>query len=53
MLPGDMIIKAATHAIIAAHAPVRVMDGDREMGVVGSEDVLTLIAGDPVSELDD
>ncbi|MDP4690047.1 MAG: glycine betaine/L-proline ABC transporter ATP-binding protein [Candidatus Nanopelagicales bacterium] len=52
-LPGDMIIKAATHAIIAAHAPVRVMDGDREMGVVGSDDVLSLIAGDPVSELDD
>lgn len=52
-LPGDVIIKEATHAIIAAHGPVRVMEGDREIGVVGSDDVLTLIAGDPVSELDD
>ncbi|MGI9197142.1 MAG: quaternary amine ABC transporter ATP-binding protein [Candidatus Nanopelagicales bacterium] len=52
-LPSDMIIKAATHAIIAAHVPVRVVEDGRLIGVVTTEDVLTLIAGDPASELDD
>ena len=52
-LPSDIIIKNATHAIIEAHCPVQVIDDGRSIGVVTTEDVLTLIAGDPASELDD
>ena len=52
-LPSDMIIKDATHAIINAHGPVQVVDDGRVIGVVTTEDVLVLIAGDPASELDD
>jgi glycine betaine/proline transport system ATP-binding protein len=50
---GDTIIKEATHAIIASVAPVRVMSGGALVGYVGSDDVLTLIAGDRDSELGD
>jgi len=53
VLPGETIIKEATPAIIAAHGPVRVMTDGREVGVVGSEDVLALVAGDAGSELAD
>jgi len=51
-LPGETMITAATPAIIAAHGPVRVMVGGGEVGVVGSDDVLSLIAGDGASESD-
>lgn len=50
---GDIIIKEATHAIIASVAPVRVMREGALVGYVGSDDVLTLIAGDRDSELGD
>ena len=50
---GDTIIKEATHAIIASVAPVRVMSHGALVGYVGSDDVLTLIAGDRDSELGD
>jgi glycine betaine/proline transport system ATP-binding protein len=50
---GDTIIKEATHAFIASVAPVRVMSGGALVGYVGSDDVLTLIAGDRDSELGD
>ena len=50
---GDTIIKEATHAIIASVAPVRVMREGALVGYVGSDDVLTLIAGDRDSELGD
>ncbi len=52
-VPGDMIIKEATPQIIASVAPVRVMRGGDLAGYVGSDDVLTLIAGDRDSELGD
>ncbi len=52
-VPGDMIIKEATHQIIASVAPVRVMRDGAVAGYVGSDDVLTLIAGDRDSELGD
>ena len=52
-MPGSTIIKEATHQIIASVAPVRVMDGDAMVGYVGSDDVLSLIAGDRDSELGD
>jgi len=50
---GDTIIKEATHEIIASVAPVRVMRDGGLVGYVGSDDVLTLIAGDRDSELGD
>ncbi|MBM3685475.1 MAG: betaine/proline/choline family ABC transporter ATP-binding protein [Actinobacteria bacterium] len=50
---GDTIIKEATPAIIASVAPVRVMRDGSLAGYVGSDDVLTLIAGDRDSELGD
>jgi glycine betaine/proline transport system ATP-binding protein len=50
---GDTIIKEATHEIIASVAPVRVMRDGALVGYVGSDDVLTLIAGDRDSELGD
>jgi glycine betaine/proline transport system ATP-binding protein len=53
VVAGDTIIKEATHAIIASVAPVRVMSGGALVGYVGSDDVLTLIAGDRDSELGD
>ncbi len=49
-LPGTTVIKDATSAIIAARGPVRVMADDGEVGVVGSDDVLALIAGDGGAE---
>ena len=52
-VPGDTIIKEATHQIIASVAPVRVMSDGALVGYVGSDDVLTLIAGDRDSELGD
>ncbi|MEY3733775.1 MAG: hypothetical protein RL347_1134 [Actinomycetota bacterium] len=53
VVAGDTIIKEATPAIIASVAPVRVHRGDALVGYVGSDDVLTLIAGDRDSELGD
>jgi glycine betaine/proline transport system ATP-binding protein len=52
-VPGDTIVKEATHQIIASVAPVRVMREGALVGYVGSDDVLTLIAGDRDSELGD
>lgn len=50
---GGTIIKEATPAIIASVAPVRVMREGSLVGYVGSDDVLSLIAGDRDSELGD
>ena len=50
---GDTIIKEATPIIIDSVAPVRVHSGDALVGYVGSDDVLSLIAGDRDSELGD
>jgi hypothetical protein len=36
--------------IIDAHGPVRVVVDGHEVGVVGSEDVLALVAGDGAAE---
>lgn len=52
-VPGDMIVKDATHAIISAGGPVRVMVDGHEIGVVGSDDVLALVAGDAAADPDD
>jgi glycine betaine/proline transport system ATP-binding protein len=53
VVAGDTIIKEATHQIIASVPPVRVHSHGVLVGYVGSDDVLTLIAGDRDSELGD
>jgi glycine betaine/proline transport system ATP-binding protein len=53
VVAGDVIVKDATPAIIDSVAPVRVHSGDVLVGYVGSDDVLSLIAGDRDSELGD
>jgi glycine betaine/proline transport system ATP-binding protein len=50
---ADIIIKEATPTIIASVAPVRVTREGAVLGYVGSDDVLSLIAGDRDSELGD
>ena len=52
-LSGSTIIRDATRAIIGAHGPVHVVDDGREIGVVSSEDVLALIAGEHSPEMGD
>ena len=53
VLPGEMIIRDATSTIINAHGPVRVVRDGHEIGVVSSEDVLALIAGEHSPEMGD
>lgn len=53
VVAGDTIIKEATHQIIASVPPVRVHSHGSLVGYVGSDDVLSLIAGDRDSELGD
>ena len=53
VLAGSTIVRDATHAIIDSVAPVRVESDGKIVGYVGSDDVLTLIAGDRLSELGD
>jgi len=45
-LPASTIVRDATSAILAADGPVRVVDGDAEVGVVGPSDVLRLVSGE-------
>ena len=45
-LPASTIVRDATSAILAADGPVRVVDGDSEVGVVGPSDVLRLVSGE-------
>ena len=52
-LSGSKIIRDATRAISGAHGPVHVVDDGREIGVVSSEDVLALIAGEHSPEMGD
>lgn len=52
-LPGETIIRDATSTIINAHGPVRVVRDGHEIGVVSSEDVLALIAGEHSPEMGD
>lgn len=49
-LPATTVIRDATPTILEAHRPVKVLDGQRLVGVVTPHDVLTLISGDAESD---
>lgn len=49
-LRADMIIRDATPIILAARRPVHVVRDGEHVGVVSTEDVLRLIAGEPVED---
>jgi glycine betaine/proline transport system ATP-binding protein len=49
-LQASMIIRDATHTILDAQRPVKILDGDRLVGVATSDDVLRLIAGEPETD---
>lgn len=44
-LPATMVVRDAARTILDSGGPVRVIDGDRVIGVVTSEEVLAVIAG--------
>ena len=43
VLPGSTVIRDAVPTILSSTAPVRVVDGDRTLGVVERDDVLRLV----------
>ena len=43
--PADTVIRAAVHVAAATDKPIRVLDGDRLIGVVDRGQILTAIAG--------
>jgi glycine betaine/proline transport system ATP-binding protein len=43
--PSDTVIRSAVHAAAATDKPIRVMDGDRLLGVVDRRQILIAIAG--------
>jgi glycine betaine/proline transport system ATP-binding protein len=43
--PADTVIRTAVHVAAATDKPIRVMDGDRVVGVVDRGQILTAIAG--------
>ncbi|HEX4471810.1 MAG TPA: betaine/proline/choline family ABC transporter ATP-binding protein [Nocardioides sp.] len=47
-LPYDTIVREAARAVLAADGPVRVVDGDKVVGIVDDEDILrVVVAEDP------
>ena len=45
-LPADTIVREAARAVLAADGPVRVVDGDRVVGVVDDEDILRVVVAE-------
>jgi glycine betaine/proline transport system ATP-binding protein len=45
-LPADTIVREAARAVLAARGPVRVLDGDRVIGVVDDEDILRVVVAE-------
>jgi len=43
--PSDTVIRSAVHVAAATDKPIRVMDGDRLVGVVDRRQILIAIAG--------
>jgi glycine betaine/proline transport system ATP-binding protein len=46
MLPADRIVRDAAKEVLAAHGPVRVVDGDEVVGVVDDEDILRVVVAE-------
>jgi glycine betaine/proline transport system ATP-binding protein len=45
-LPADTIVREAARAVLAADGPVRVVEGDRVVGVVDDEDILRVVVAE-------
>jgi glycine betaine/proline transport system ATP-binding protein len=45
-LPSDTIVREAARAVLAADGPVRVVDGDRVLGIVDDEDILRVVVAE-------
>jgi glycine betaine/proline transport system ATP-binding protein len=45
-LPCDTIVREAARAVLAAEGPVRVVDGDRVVGIVDDEDILRVVVAE-------
>jgi len=43
-LAQDVLVHEATRVVLASDKPIRVMEGDRLLGVVGQEEILGVIA---------
>jgi glycine betaine/proline transport system ATP-binding protein len=45
-LPAETIVREAARAVLAADGPVRVVEGDRVVGVVDDEDILRVVVAE-------
>jgi glycine betaine/proline transport system ATP-binding protein len=45
-LPSHTIVREAARAVLAADGPVRVVDGDRVVGIVDDEDILRVVVAE-------
>ncbi len=45
-LSAETIVRDAARAVLAAHGPVRVVEGDRVLGVVDDEDILKVVVAE-------
>ncbi|OIJ67359.1 quaternary amine ABC transporter ATP-binding protein [Streptomyces mangrovisoli] len=46
-LGPDVVVREATRAVLAAEKPVRVVEGGHLLGIVGDEEILSVVAGHP------
>ncbi|HEX3929795.1 MAG TPA: glycine betaine/L-proline ABC transporter ATP-binding protein [Nocardioides sp.] len=45
-LPSSTVVREAARAVLAADGPVRVVDGDRVVGIVDDEDILRVVVAE-------
>jgi glycine betaine/proline transport system ATP-binding protein len=45
-LPADTVVREAARAVLAADGPVRVVEGDRVVGIVDDEDILRVVVAE-------
>ena len=48
-LPADTIVREAAQAVLAADGPVRVIEGDRVVGIVDDDDILRVVVAEDQS----
>jgi glycine betaine/proline transport system ATP-binding protein len=46
VMQADEVVRDAARGVLEAHAPVRVFDGDRFLGVVDDEDILRIVVAE-------
>ncbi|MER8006998.1 glycine betaine/L-proline ABC transporter ATP-binding protein [Streptomyces sp. NPDC094149] len=44
-LGPDVVVKEATRTVLAAHKPVKVVENGKLLGIVGDEEILSVVAG--------